>query len=258
MVVEINIWEPEGKARGSLVIVHGLGEHSKRYNNFAVEIAKAGYKVITGDLPGHGVYPGPRGHVKNIEVLFERIDEFMRETVPPVHLFGHSMGGLIALRYAQVRNVEISSLILSSPALCSRMNVFVRFIACCLGVFAPRLRLKNGIDVNMLSRNSEAVERYINDPLVHPWITGRLASILFENMERAFHDVDKLNIPVMIVVGMKDEIVPPKGALNFYERLDGRKVLKKYEECYHEPFEDPEYSGVLIDDVLSFLNEVSE
>ena len=57
---------------------------------------------------------------------------------------------------------------------------------------------------------------------------------------------------------MKDEIVPPKGALNFYERLDGRKVLKKYEKCYHEPFEDPEYSGVLIDDVLSFLNEVGE
>ncbi|MCD6552257.1 alpha/beta hydrolase [Thermotoga sp.] len=228
--------------KGTVVIVHGLGEHSGRYRRLVREFVSEGVQVITFDLPGHGKAQGRRGHFR-FEDVFKILKSITRDLEKYV-LFGHSLGGLLSIRYVQVfQPRNLNGLVVSAPALSlpdpplPPLVLFVKF----LSMFVPFLTMSNNIDPKDLSRSKEAVEAYVKDPLVHDKISFKLASDMLLHMRKVFREVDKIRVPVLILHGTDDRVVSFEGSKKFYDALKTEKKLVSFPGGYHELFEDPEH-----------------
>lgn len=220
--------------------MHGLGEHIGRYERLISMLVDAGLLVVGFDLPGHGRSGGKRGHT-SIEAVLEIIDD-LTKNIGNFRLFGHSLGGLIAVRYAQTRPQKVQKLVLSSPALEVRPTILQKFLLNTLSLFVPGLTVSNGIEPGKLSRSKDAVSRYVSDPLVHDRISVKLGRSLVKNAAIARRDVERIVCPVTIVVGTEDVITPPSAASTFFNRLKNTdKKFHSFEGAYHEIFEDPEH-----------------
>lgn len=110
-----------GKARGILLLSHGLAEHSARYAAFAARMAGEGFHVYAHDHRGHGHTTAPdaprgqfapRGGIGRVVEDMRAVRELAAGRHPglPVVLFGHSMGGLLALAFAQAHPATIDAL----------------------------------------------------------------------------------------------------------------------------------------------------
>ncbi|BAD85188.1 lysophospholipase, alpha/beta hydrolase superfamily [Thermococcus kodakarensis KOD1] len=246
--------------RGWVVLVHGLGEHSGRYGKLISMLNEAGFAVYTFDWPGHGKSPGKRGHT-SVEEAMEIIDSIIKELGEKPFLFGHSLGGLTVIRYAETRPDKIRGVVASSPALAKSPKTpgFMVALAKVLGRIAPGLTLSNGIDPNLLSRNPDAVKRYIEDPLVHDRISTKLGMSIFKNMELAHREADRIEVPILLLVGTGDVITPPEGSRKLFEELKVKdKEIREFEGAYHEIFEDPEWGEEFHKTIVEWLIKHSE
>ena len=244
--------EPE---LGWVVLVHGLGEHSGRYTRLINELNDAGFAVYAFDWPGHGKSPGKRGHT-SVEEAMEIIDDIINEIGEKPFIFGHSLGGLTVIRYAETRPDRIRGVVASSPALAKSPETpgFMVAIAKFLGKIAPGVVLSNGIKPELLSRNPETVKRYIEDPLVHDKISAKLGRSIFVNMELAHREANRIQVPVLLLIGTGDVITPPEGSRTLFEKLTVEdKTLREFEGAYHEIFEDPEWGDELHRTVVEWL-----
>jgi lysophospholipase len=166
-----------GATDRSLLIVHGAGEHSGRYSHLVPHIVARGWNIIAGDLSGHGRSGGVATHLDDFEQYLEDIDAVYRHfQLDPARtaLFGHSMGGLVATRYAQTRPERSAALLLSAPLLAFGMRVPVarRILGrVCLAV-APRTRFQTRVQLADITRNEEAIKRRIEDPLTNRTVTA--------------------------------------------------------------------------------------
>ncbi|HUM75897.1 MAG TPA: alpha/beta fold hydrolase, partial [Fervidobacterium sp.] len=180
MIYSLKRGEPK---KGWVLIVHGLGEHIGRYDKLIDMLVKEGFCVIGFDLPGHGKSSGKRGNT-TIEDIVEIIDE-LTKSVNRFTVFGHSLGGLIAIRYTELRPQKVNNLVVSSPALNIEMKSSQKAMMSIFSVLAPSLTVNNGINPNLLSRNKSAIEKYVSDSLVHDRISVRLAKSMMKNIELA-------------------------------------------------------------------------
>jgi len=248
--------EPE---LGWVVLVHGLGEHSGRYGRLIRELNEVSFAVYTFDWPGHGKSPGKRGHT-SVEEAMEIIDSIIEELSEKPFLFGHSLGGLAVIRYAETRPDKIRGVIASSPALAKSPETpgFLVTLAKFLGKIAPGLVLSNGIKPELLSRNKGAVRRYVEDPLVHDKISAKLGRSIFVNMELAHIEVERIKVPALLLVGTGDVITPPEGSRRLFEKLKVKdKTLREFEGAYHEIFDDTEWGEEFQGTVVEWLVERS-
>ncbi len=245
--------EFEGQ-KGLVVVIHGLGEHSKRYEWLVELLRSIDYGVTLFDLPGHGESPGVRGHL-SFKKVFEIVDNILNRH-PNSIIFGHSLGGLLAIRYVELQNSRpIRSLIVTSPALNLPNATFsVRLFAFILSLIAPSLTLDNRIDPDLLSTNKEAVRKYVEDPLVHRRISGRLAHEMFINSKRAIKEAYKITSPCFVGIGTQDKITLPDGAREFFKLVSSQdKLLKNYEGCFHEIFEDESAAPLFKQDLVNWI-----
>ncbi|MEJ5229972.1 MAG: lysophospholipase [Pseudothermotoga sp.] len=248
------MWIKEFKGEKSFVIlIHGLGEHSKRYSWLLELLQKEGYGLVLFDLPGHGESPGKRGHT-SFKEIFEVLDKIV-ESHPNSFLMGHSLGGLIAIRYAETRD-RIRSLIVTSPALkVAKDNLLLRSAATIFSLIMPKLSFDNGINPKDLSPNEKAVEKYVQDPLVHRKISAKLAYDMLHNSAMALKDAKKINVPCFLAVGEMDKITLPTGTEEFFNSLaSSDKIMKVYKGGYHELFEDQQNSNAFMSDLINWLN----
>jgi alpha-beta hydrolase superfamily lysophospholipase len=115
-----------------IVLMHGLSEHCGRYLHVARFFNELGFMVRTYDHRGHGKSGGAEGDVPDDEAILRDahivLSDFSRMLCAPPLLFGHSMGGLFAARFATARLAPISGLILSSPALALRLTPFQQWL----------------------------------------------------------------------------------------------------------------------------------
>ena len=240
MIYKAKFGTPE---KGWVILVHGLGEHSGRYGKLIKMLNEQGFAVYAFDWPGHGKSGGKRGHA-SVEEAMGIIDSIIEEINEKPFLIGHSLGGLTVIKYAETRPEKIRGVVASSPALVKSPKTpsFMVTLAKVLGKIAPGLTLSNGIDPKLLSRNPEAVRKYIEDPLVHDRISAKLGMSVFNNMELAHKEAHRINVPVLLLVGTGDVITPPEGSRKLFEELKvDDKTLKEFEGAYHEIFEDPEW-----------------
>ena len=244
---------------GWVVLIHGLGEHSGRYERLIRMLNDAGFAVYTFDWPGHGRSPGRRGHT-SVEEAMEIIDSIIEELNEKPFLFGHSLGGLAVIRYAETRADKVRGVVASSPALARSPKTpsFMVALAKFLGKIAPGITMSNGLDPKLLSRNPEAVRRYINDPLVHDRISARLGRSIFENMELAHREAKRINVPILLIVGTGDVITPPEGSRRLFKELTVEdREIREFEGAYHEIFEDPEWADEFHEVIVRWFVEHS-
>lgn len=241
MIYREKFGEPE---KGWTIIVHGLGEHSGRYGHLIKMLNDEGIAVYVFDWPGHGKSDGRRGHAKVSDGL-DIIDEISDELGEKPIIFGHSLGGLTVLRYAETRPNKIKGVVASAPALANRKGIskFSVGLAKFLGIILPPVTINNTIDRHTLSRNEKTVKNYIEDPLVHDRISLALARDLFVNIKRVNEEAGKITKPLLILNGTEDVLSPVEGARDFMKELKaGDKALREFEGAYHEIFEDPEWA----------------
>ncbi len=240
-------WLPD-TIRGLCIIAHGLGEHSGRYEHVARALGERDLASFALDHRGHGQSGGKRGHVLSFsEYLFD-LDNFRRLIEErfselPRFLIGHSMGGLIAAHYAAKHGAGLSGLVLSSPAL--RVDVKEPEIKLALGKLMsrvlPGLTMGNGLDPEMISHDKEVVAAYKNDPLVHDRVSARWFTEFTSAIEAVHECAHQISTPVLLMQSGEDELVAPRGAQEFFDRLTVEdKTLKVWEGFYHEMMNETE------------------
>ena len=252
-------WLPNKKIKVAIGIIHGLGEHSSRYDDFAEYFCKKGYGVYSIDLRGHGKSEGKRGHVNNFKNLIDDSEEMFinirKENLNvPMVMFGHSLGGCIALNYlCENQSKEIDLAIISSPWLKTVLEPpkFIIYIQKILVGLFPSFTLNNRLDPYHLSKNTNKVKKYIKDPLVHNRISLKMFSEVNKAIDKIENESEKINIPVLLLHGKKDNIISFKGTKKISKKINNSKLIL-YEGLYHEPHNDLEKNEIL-DNYTSFI-----
>lgn len=242
------------------VLVHGLGEHSGRYRHLVGELRSKNFGVVIFDLKGHGRSEGRRGDIMSFEDYLDNVDEAVSLiNGEKFHLFGHSMGGLIALRYALERGERVISLVVSAPLLRIKKEVpKLKIVAGrILYRVLPSFAMNNEVDPRLLSHDESVVEAYLNDPLVHNRVTVRWFFKTTEAMKDTFARAEELKVPTLFIHGSHDGLTDPSATKEFYERMRTKKRLIIYEGYYHEPFNELGGSKVL-NDISSWFIENNE
>lgn len=256
-------WTPMQAAQtpkcGTLVITHGISEHSECYAKTAERLNQYGYTVYAWDLRGHGRSEGKRGYVADFGDFAKDLDALLRYFAKtnrlsgPFALIGHSLGGLITLDYLlknPLATPKPAASALSSPALGVALAVppVKDFAARILNRVLPSLTLHNEIQYEDLTRDSEFLKGYGNDPLRHDKISpavylGMLDTMAFVNSHAA-----DIQVPLLIQAAGHERIVSLPAIREFFSRLGSReKKLLVYEESYHEIFNDLDRETVFHD-----------
>jgi len=240
--------------KGWVVIVHGLGEHSGRYRKMVEDFVNMEYGVVTFDHPGHGRSDGKRGDT-TIEEILSIIDD-VTFGIPKFHIFGHSLGGLIAVRYTQERQERIKSLVVSAPALGIRVDPLTNIMARSIGRLFPHVTVNNKLDPEYLSRNKEVIKKVASDPLMHSKISFRLGLSMIENIRIAHEKAKDMKVPTLILVPTDDRYVDPNGAREFFKKLTVvDKSLIEFPGGYHELFEDEEYKDKFYNTIYDWIEK---
>lgn len=248
-------WEPETQSRAVIALVHGLGEHVGRYDHVAQALTDAGYALVGFDLRGHGKSGGARGHFPSLDVVMGDIRQFLQflsqryPNVPQI-LYGHSLGGLLALAYAVQNNkLGLKGVMVTGSALRSALQEQKAKLAMAriLGALAPALTISSGLDANTISRDKTVVEKYVNDPLVHDKTSLGLGKAALTAIDLCFARAREFAYPLLIMHGKADALTYPSGSEDF-ARLAGETnkdvTLKLWDNLYHEIHNESEQAEV--------------
>lgn len=230
----------------SVLIVHGIAEHSGRYEHVGSTFAAAGYDARAIDLQGFGRSGGKRGHVDSFENYLDDVEDNLAElraAGTPVVLFGHSMGGLISFRYAVSGRPLPDVLLLSGPALGAEVPAWQRIAAPIMGRLAPKLFIKSEFDGALLSTDPDVGAAYEADPLRVAGATARLGRELFDSMRIANERLDKLSIPTLVMHGGDDGIVPKEHTAPIGAQLTAERVVLP--GLRHEILNEPSWKDTI-------------
>ncbi|HYZ92996.1 MAG TPA: alpha/beta hydrolase [Actinomycetota bacterium] len=238
---------PTSTAKGAVVIVHGLAEHSGRYDYVAQSLNKAGYAVYAQDARGHGRsigFPGDMGGdparvVQDVVEFCVRVHGEHDATF----LLGHSMGTLFAVSaVAQMPVGTLKGLVLSGTVAEP-------------GPASQELIEKGRVPPESVSRDPEIVQAYADDPLVFEKTPPELMALAGEVTAKYFEAIPLITIPVLLVHGEDDLLTAVGGARMVHTQLvTTDKTLIEYPGLYHEVFNEPEKDKVIAD-VVSWLDD---
>ena len=246
-----------GAAWGAVILVHGLAEHSGRWEHVGAHLSGAGLDVEAIDLRGFGASGGRRAWIDRWsqfhDDLEERIAAARARSAAPVALYGHSTGGLVALGYVLDGRVLPDALVASAPALSSAgIALWKRLLARALARIAPGLYISNGLDPADLSHDPTVVAGYASDPLNVHRTTTRYGQAAFAEQRRVVAGLDRLTLPTLVIHGGEDRIVPTDSSA----LLEGRPGVTRrvYAGTRHELHNEPG-SGAILDDVVGWLRD---
>ena len=248
LTLHLREW-PRPDARGTVLIVHGLGEHVGRHAHVAAQLNAWGWNVVGYDQRGHGASEGARGALARSDDLVRDLAlvvDAVRDAHPgPLVLLGHSMGGLVAARFVAERLRPVDALVLSSPALDAGMNAFQKLLLAVLGPLAPNLAVGNGLKPAWISRDPAVVTAYQADPLVHDRVTPRLARFIVDAGEFVRARAAQWSVPTLLLYAGSDRCVAPAGSAALAATAP-RAVLtaREFAPLFHEIFNEPEQREV--------------
>ncbi len=244
-------------SKASVIITHGIAEHSGRYEEITSKLNEAGYSVIRYDLRGHGQSQGKRGALKSyhqtIDDLHELVLEEKKLNPKKIFILGHSMGGLIVDMYA-VKYHDIDGVISSAaPSNFVKDVLPLRFIGFRWLGWLPK---KTNFADDQLARIKSVEEDYVADPLNLKKFYFSLAGNMFVGGVRFLNrHIDKFDTPVLILHGGTDKIVPTEFSERLYNLVPSKdKKLIVYPESYHEIFNDLDREKAFTN-LIEWLNE---
>lgn len=247
-------WLPAREPRAAVVIVHGIHEHSSRYEWTAHRLAAAGFAVHAYDLRGHGRSEGPRALVRSLNEHLDDLDALLTEVRRehraglPLFLLGHSLGGCIVATHLTHRSRHtIAGAVLSAPAL-QRLTPAQRAGAAILGLVAlaaPALGVVH-ITPSGLSRDALVVDAYQSDPLVqHRRVRAATAAAIARAMHAAHRHAARARVPLLVLHGASDPITSPAGGAWFCEHSGATdRTFRLFPGLRHELLNEPERETV--------------
>lgn len=249
-------WPATGTARGTVQIVHGLGEHAGRYAWLAAQLNAAGWHVVAHDQRGHGKSEGRRGRLADSHAFLADlalVHDALRGSAGPNLLLGHSLGGLVAARFVAEGQAlapapwfrRFDGLVLSSPALALELNGFQRALLATLGTLAPNLAVNNGLKPAWISRDAAVVKAYEGDPLVHDRVTARLVRFMVDGGALVAERAPRWSLPTLLLWAGADRCVAPAGSAGFAAAAPQAVVAAhEFRALAHEVFNEPEQEQV--------------
>jgi alpha-beta hydrolase superfamily lysophospholipase len=244
-------WLPDEDAKGVICLIHGLGEHSGRYEHWAALLNSVGYALITYDLRGHGKSDGKRGHASSFDDYLKDTDILLKDAEDkfpgkPCFLYGHSLGGLIVNYYVLTKKPKLAGVIvtaLSNNTSLQEQKAKI-LLSKILGSLAPTMTIQSGLVPSTISRDPEVVERYINDPLVHHQVTVGWGKSALEVISWSDQHASEWTLPVLYMHGEKDVLGYSEGSRAFSSKIKGDCTLKIWPGLYHEVHNEPEKEQV--------------
>ena len=242
-----------------MVLVHGIGEHSGRYEHVGAAFAATGIDVLAHDQRGFGRSGGRRAYVDSFDDYLSDIEPLVadrRELDVPVILMGHSLGGLAVTSYLVSSRPQPDLAVLSSPALAAEMPGWQRLGAPILGTLLPKLKVPADFEGSVLSRDPEVQRDYENDPLRVPATTTRLGRELLRTMKTVSATLDRLRLPTYVFHGADDALVP----LSASEPLTALPNVTRrvWPGLRHECLNEPEKDDVLAEIIAWLDSQISE
>lgn len=237
-------WQPE-LVKAVVVLVHGMGEHSSRYEDYLVpKLVENGYAVLGYDNYGHGRTKGKRGHCPSYKALMNTLEEALvksHDLFPnvPKYLYGHSLGGNLVINYVLRRKHRTRGVIATSPflRLAFKPPKWKWFLGKIMLKIWPSVTLPSDLELDALSRDKREVTRYKEDPLVHDLVSPMFSFPIMKVGEWAIQYADRLDIPLLILHGTGDRITDHKASQEFASASDLADI-KLFEDGYHELHHD--------------------
>ena len=255
-------WVPAGDVAGVVVFAHGLAEHGGRYAHVATRLAAEGYASYVADHRGHGKSDGVKGNLDRMSTVVTDLETMIRSAGQrhpgvPLFLYGHSMGGLVALVYATGGNpAELRGLVLTSSALDFADTPRIqRLAARVLSAVAPNAGTIT-LDATTLSHDPDVVRDYDTDPLNYRGkIRVRTAAEMVSSAGAVTGKLGTLTLPLLVMHGTADGLTKPSGSKLIAERAGSSDVtLKLYDGWYHELHNEPE-KETAFGDIVRWLKE---
>jgi len=255
--LQLREW-PCDDARGTVLIVHGLGEHIGRYEHVAAQLLRGGWHVVGYDQRGHGASEGPRGRLHHPDDLLRDlalvIDAVRVRLRGPLLLLGHSMGGLVAARMVAAGldtakppkwHRAVDALVLSSPALDAGLGGAQKLLLKVLGAVAPNAAIGNGLKPEWISRDPAVVATYVDDPLVHDRVAPKLVRFIVDGGAFVRAHAAQWRVPTLLIYAGSDRCVAPAGSAAFAAAAPADVVsAQAFPALYHEIFNEPEQASV--------------
>lgn len=254
-------WKPSAEpARGLVVVIHGIKDHSSRYAELALHVVRATKLAVCAmDHRGHGRSAGARAGVSSFDTYLDDLEVFIaksrRSTASdaPLFLFGHSMGGALATLLVTERHVATAGIVLSAPAL--RVDRLPLEIASAgvLATLIPDAPIVSA-DNQLFSRDPHTVQDIQQDELIyaadHP---AKFGAAFIDGISRVWAKADFLPCPLLALHGTGDKLTDPRGSAELVRRSANRDAtLRLYPKLYHDLVHEPERDRVM-GDVVAWL-----
>jgi alpha-beta hydrolase superfamily lysophospholipase len=251
-------WPPRGEPWGSVLVIHGLGEHSGRHDATGGRFAAAGLVATSFDHRGFGASGGRRAYVDRWDDYLDDIEDRLdagRVDGLPTAIFAHSLGGLVVADYLLADRQRPDVAVLSAPAL-GGGNRAQRALARVLDRVRPTLPVSNPWDGSKIAREPQPPVVADPDPLATGRTTIRLGHLLFRAMDRVHGQLAERGgfpVPTLVVHGGDDTLVPTASTafLEQFAAVD-RRV---YPGVRHEPHHDPLDGVRIVDETIAWLRD---
>ncbi|MEM9562588.1 MAG: lysophospholipase [Actinomycetota bacterium] len=248
-------WGRDGPADHIVVVVHGYAEYAARYAHVAERLVAGGAVVYGQDHVGHGHSDGERALI----VDFEHVVDDLRTLVDiassgepgrPLVLIGHSMGGLLASRFAQTYPDDVAGLVLLG-AVIGDWNWAREVLA------EPELPPAT-TDFSGMSRDAAAVDAYASDPLIYrgPYKRPLLEAEVVA-LDRFTAEIGALTMPVLFCHGDSDPFVDYRTSLAAAESMPTTDLtIRLYDGARHELVNETNRDEV-IEEIAGFVARVT-
>jgi len=240
-----------GPNSGRLLVLHGHGEHSGRYEKLVTVLEDQNLSIAMFDFRGTGRSGGRHVYVERFDDYLRDLSAFVRLLETDYNwtkfiLLGHSLGGLTAIHWSLQFASKVQAMILSSPCFGLKLPKILRFFNQWMERLNPGFTYQNPVYPPYLTHDPDEVVRYRQDPLVRRKITARLLEQMFQAMER-LDGIDEMvfGFPVYMLLAGMEKVVDKDQTLNIFRRIHAPdKAVEIFEQCYHEIFNEMDQGKV--------------